>query len=257
MKTKINRRNFIKLSAATAGIVVVGGGVGYALARDPDPLADFYTSTERVLGARFGQSRAKTLTQDIRREYEALALEAPTIGGEDNIFTEWLTYGVYYLAVYQVLKSLGQTVEQAGHVIYETYETMADYPAWMLRLVGSLKYGQGYVEQLRTAATVSQERRYPGDWVCTFVEGDGETFDYGLDVTECGICKFYHAQGAGELAPYMCLSDYVVGQALDRGLVRYKTVAEGAEVCDFRYKQGRETFVYPLRDGWPPKFIQV
>jgi len=43
--------------------------------------------------------------------------------------------------------------------------------------------------------------------------------------------------------------------AFDRGLVRHKTIAEGAEVCDFRYKKGRETFVYPLRDGWPPQFI--
>jgi hypothetical protein len=125
----------------------------------------------------------------------------------------------------------------------------------MLRLVGGLRYDEGYVEQVRAAAAESQQRRYSGDWVCTFVEGDGETFDYGLDVTECGICKFYHAQGADELAPYMCLSDYVGSCAFDRGLVRYKTIAEGAEVCDFRYKQGRETFVYPLRDGWPPKFI--
>jgi len=252
---KINRRNFLKLSAVTAGTVIVGGGVGYVLFKDPDPLADFYTSTETVLSARFEQSQAKTLVQDIQREYEALTLEAPYIGGGDNIFTEWLTYGVYYLAVYQVLKSLGQTVEQAGRIIYETYETMADYPAWMLRLVGSLKYGDGYVERLRAAAAESQQRRYPGDWVCSFVEGDGEAFDYGLDITECGICKFCHSQGAPELAPYMCLSDYVVSQAFDRGLVRYKTIAEGAEVCDFRYKQGRETFVYPLRDDWPPKFI--
>ena len=252
---KINRRSFLKLSAAAAGAAIVGGGAGYALFRDPDPLADFYASTETVLGARFGPSRSKTLAQDIQREYKALTLEAPYIGGEDNMFTEWLNYGVYYLAVYHVLKSLGQTVEQVGRIVYATYETMADYPAWMLRLVGDLKYGQGYVERLRAATTVSQERRYPGDWTCTFIEGDGETFDYGLDVTECGICKFYHTQGADELAPYMCLSDYVVSHALDRGLVRYKTVAEGAEVCDFRYKQGRETFVYPLRDGWPPKFI--
>jgi hypothetical protein len=254
---KINRRDLLKLSAVTAGTAIVVGGVGYALFRDPDPLADFYTSTEKVLGARFGQSRAKTLVQDIRREYEALALEAPYIGGEDNAFTEWLTYGVYYLAVYRVLKSLGQTVEQAGRLIYETYEVMADRPQWLINLVGGLKYGQGYVERLRAAAATSQERRYPEDWVCIFVESDGETFDYGLDITECGICKLYHAHGAGELAPYMCLSDYVVSRAFNRGLVRYRTIAEGAEVCDFRYKQGRETFVYPLRDGWPPKFIQV
>jgi hypothetical protein len=254
---KMTRRRILTLSAVTAGTAIVGGGVGYALLRDPDPLTDFYGSTETVLGRRFGQSRARMLVQDIRGEYEALAPEMPTIGGEENPFTEWLTYGVYYLAVYRVLTSQDQSIEQVGRIIYETYETMADYPAWMLRLVGSLKYGEGYVKQLKEAAAASQERRYPGDWVCTFVEGDGETFDYGLDITECGICKFYHAQGADELAPYMCLSDYVVSQAFDRGLVRYKTIAEGAEVCDFRYKQGRETFVYPLRDGWPPKFMEV
>jgi len=258
---KTNRRSFLKLSAVTAGTAIVGGSVGYALFRDRDPLADFYASTEKVLGMRFGQSRTKTLVQDIRREYEALTPEMPYIGGEENMFTEWLIYSVYYLAVYHVLKPLrigirGQTVEQAGRIIYETYEAMADRPQWLIRLAGSLKYGEGYVDRLRAAAAESQRRRYPGDWVCTFVEGDGETFDYGLDITECGICKFYHAQGADELAPYMCLSDYVVSQAFGRGLVRYKTIAEGAGVCDFRYKKGRETFVYPLRDGWPPRFIE-
>ena len=168
----------------------------------------------------------------------------------------WPTASTTWLCI-RCSSPLGQTVEQAGRIIYETFETMADHPAWMLRLVGGLKYGEAYVERLRTAAVASQQRRYPGDWVSTFVEGDGETFDYGLDISECGICKFYHAQGAGELAPYMCLSDYVVSRAFDRGLVRYKTIAEGAEVCDFRYKQGGETFVYPLRDGWPPDFLQV
>ncbi|MBN1978113.1 MAG: L-2-amino-thiazoline-4-carboxylic acid hydrolase [Anaerolineae bacterium] len=257
MKTKIDRRGFLKLSAATAGIAIVGGGVGYALLRDPDPLVDFYASTEKVLCARFGQSRAKRLIQDIRLECEALAPDAPAIGGEDDIFTEWLTYGVYYLAVYRVLASQDQSVEQVGRIIYETYEVMADRPQWLIDLVGGLKYGQGYVERLMAAAAASQERRYPDDWVCTFVDGDGAAFDYGLDVTECGICKFYHAQGAEGLAPYMCLSDYVVSRAFGRGLVRYKTIAEGAEVCDFRYKRGRETFVYPLRNGWPPQFMQV
>lgn len=60
-----------------------------------------------------------------------------------------------------------------------------------------------------------------------------------------------------ELAPYLCLSDYVLSKAMNRGLVRYKTLAEGAEVCDFRFKKGQETFVYPLRDGWPPKFLNA
>jgi len=157
--------------------------------------------------------------------------------------------------MYQVLKAEGQTVEEVGKVIYDTFEAMADYPKWLLRLVGSLKYNEKYVSQLKEAVAKTQELRYPGDWVATFIEGNGEGFDYGIDITECGIYKFYRAQGADELAPYLCLSDYVVSDAFERGLVRYKTLAEGAEVCDFRYKKGRETFVNPLREGWPPKFL--
>jgi hypothetical protein len=110
------------------------------------------------------------------------------------------------------------------------------------------------VSRLKEAAEKTQERRYPGDWVATFVEGDGEQFDYGLDVVECGICKFYRTQNAEELTPYMCLSDYILSDAFARGLVRYKTLAEGDDVCDFRFKKGRGSFVNPLRNGWPPIF---
>ena len=251
----MNRRKFLQVSAITAGALAIGGGAIYAITRDSDILNDHFEGTEKVLVTRFGKGRASSLMKDIRQEYEALAPEMPYIGGEENMFTEWLTYGVYYLAVYRVLKAERQSVEEAGKVIFDTFQSMADYPKWLLHLVGSRKYNEQYVSQLKEAAAKTQERRYPGDWVATFIEGAGEGFDYGIDITECGICKFYHAQGADELAPYLCLSDYVVSDAFDRGLVRYKTLAEGAEVCDFRYKKGRETFVNPLREGWPPKFL--
>jgi hypothetical protein len=186
--------------------------------------------------------------------YSSLAAQAPNIGGEANMFTEWLTYGVYYLAVYQILKEEGLLVEEVGEIIFDTYKTMADYPKWILQLVSRLKYGGSYVKKLKAAVNKTQERQFPGDWVASFIEGDGEDFDYGLDIVECGICKFYQSQGADELTPYLCLSDYVVSDAMGRGLVRYQTLAEGGKVCDFRFRRGRPTYVHPLRDGWPPKF---
>jgi hypothetical protein len=252
--TKLNRRAFLQVSAIAACGLAVGGGGIYVATRDPDILDDHYEGTEKALAAHVGRDRAAGLVQEIRQHYGALALEMPYIGGDENMFTEWLVYGVYYLAVYQVLKAEGQTVEQVGKLIYDAFTAMADHPQWLIRLVGRLKYNQAYLSRLREAAAKTQERRYPGDWVATFVEGDGEAFDYGIDITQCGICTFYRAQGAPELAPYMCLSDYVVSDAFERGLVRYKTLAEGASVCDFRYKKGRETFVNPLREGWPPQF---
>jgi hypothetical protein len=252
---RMDRRRFLTVCGIAAGALAGGGGAFYAMTRDSDILDDHFEGTEKVLVARFGKGRAGSLVQDIRHEYAALAPEMPYIGGEGNMFTEWLTYGVYYLAVYRVLKGEGQSVEEVGRVVFDTFQAIADHPKWLLRVVGSLKYNRRYVRRLREAAAETQRRRYPGDWVATFVEGDGEEFDYGLDITECGIRKFYHAQGADELTPYLCLSDHVVSEAFDKGLVRTKTLAEGAEVCDFRYKEGRETFVYPLRDGWPPQFL--
>jgi hypothetical protein len=253
----MDRRKFLRVSAMTAGALAIGGGAIYALTRESDVLDDHLEGTEKVLVARFGQGRTSGLMVDIRQEYEALTPQVPYIGGGENMFTEWLTYGVYYLAVYRVLKAEGQSVEEVGQVIFEAFQAMADYPKWLLRLVGSLTYDEQYVSRLKEAVARTQERRYPGDWVATFIQGDGEEFDYGIDIAECGICKFYRAQGADELAPYLCLSDYVVSHAFDRGLVRYKTLAEGAEVCDFRYKKGRDTFVNPLRDGWPPQFLDA
>jgi hypothetical protein len=49
--------------------------------------------------------------------------------------------------------------------------------------------------------------------------------------------------------------DGVVSKSFGMGLVRHKTLAEGADICGFRYNAGRETFLHPLRDGWPPVYL--
>lgn len=249
------RRTFLKLSAAAA--VAAAGGGAFLLTREKDLLDDHMEGTRDALEARFGGNRAARLLDRIRAEYGRLAPGMPYIGGRENPFTEWLIYGVYYLAVYRVLRAEGASLEAAGKAVYDTFRAMADVPKWLLRLVGRFKYDEAYLERLRKAASNTRKRQYPGDWVAAFIEGDGIRFDYGIDIQECGILKYYRAQGAPELTPYLCLSDAVVSEAFDRGLVRHKTLAEGAPVCDFRYKKGRPTYVAPLRNGWPPRFLNA
>jgi hypothetical protein len=251
----MNRRKFIKISAVTLGTTMMGGGAYYIMFKDSDPLSPFYDATRKVYQKRFGDDIATTLVNETKQAYEDILPEVPYIGGKKNIFSEWLNYGAYYLGLSQALSAHGHPIDEIGRIVFDTYEAMADYPKWFLRNVGHLKYGSKYKDQLRKAAAVSQERKYPADFVSHFIDGTDKEFDYGLDVTECGICKLYTSHGADKLSRYMCLSDYVVSKAFGRGLVRYKTIAEGADKCDFRFKKGRETFVYPLRDGWPPQFI--
>jgi len=251
----MNRRKFLVILATSLGGLFVSGAT-YRIFRPSDPLDPFRKSTKNVLTARFGKSRADEMMNNIKAMYASIAPSVPDIGGNQSMCTEWLDSGVYYLAVYRVLKQAGYSIDQIGEIIYRTYETMADYPKWLLNLIGRLKYGKSYMSRLKAAAAESQSRRYPASWVFTFVKGDGREFDYGLDFTECGICKFYASHQALELAPYICLSDFVINQAFNKGLVRYHTIAEGSDRCDFRFKAGSKTFVYPLRNGWPPQFLK-
>jgi len=92
-------------------------------------------------------------------------------------------------------------------------------------------------------AIKSQQRRYPGNFVLTYVEGDGREFDYGIDYTECANCKFLRVENAFELAPYACATDKPISELLGWGLTRLRTIAEGFPTCSFRFKKGGATNV--------------
>lgn len=168
------------------------------------------------------------------------------------MMTRFLIGSSHSLAIYRVLIKHGKSVAEIGKIIYEIVEARLNrLPSPVLRLYGKLKYGKSYRERLKKQAIISQKKQYPGDYVFTYIEGDGKEFDYGYDITECGVCKFLHAQDADELAPFLCLVDFPLSKAFGRGLVQNMTIAEGAEKCDFRYKKGRDT-----KEGRPPLFLK-
>jgi len=135
--------------------------------KDSDPLSPFYEATQKVFTARFGDDFSTALLVETRQAYEALGPEIPYIGGKENMFTEWLNYGAYYLAMYQVLSARGHSVNDVGKLIFETYEIMADYPKWFLSIVGRLKYGKKYQEKLRSVP----EAKIPGGLCIGFYRG--------------------------------------------------------------------------------------
>jgi hypothetical protein len=290
----VNRREFLEKSAKAAAVAVIASTIPASITRGDEgsprsaahvlkqaegnrmkdqQASNYYISrkskllenfdkqalkySRKALVPHFGDDLTDTILRNVRQEYETIIPKLPYIGGENNINTTFLIMSAGCLAIYKVLKVHDMTAEQIGRVIFEMAEARTyAYPKFFLRLVGRLKYGKKYEVYLKEQAAQSQRRQYPGDWVFTFIEGDRRQFDYGLDFTECGACKLFHDHGADELAPYFCLPDFVFSKAFNRGLVRSMTLAEGYDRCDFRYKRGRETFLAPLRDGWPPQFVK-
>jgi len=71
-------------------------------------------------------------------------------------------------------------VEEVGRIVYEIAEAYhGKYPVFVRRLIGKLYFNKLLWRILKKRAARSQERRYPGDWVFAFVEGDGVEFDFG------------------------------------------------------------------------------
>jgi hypothetical protein len=201
----------------------------------------------RVLESHYSSEIADTVLKDNRREYEALIPMIPDIGGKKNISETNLIKSAQSLAMYRALKSRGKTAEQAGRLIYEFVEAqLTSVPRWILLLLGRWRFTKYDLNKMKKQAMESQKRRYPEDWVFTFIEGDGKEFDFGRDYTECAICKFFHTQGADELTPYLCRTEFAASRAFGMGLVRTMTIAEGGKKCDPRFKRGRETkYVWP------------
>jgi len=214
--------------------------------RTPQFVRDFDKSIARVKAMviyHHGAERAVGLIRESRQEYHVLIPQIPYIGVR-NPFLVFLLPTTRYLAVYRTLRRHGTTVEDAGQTAYAMGEAeLKAIPRLVRRGIGSLWFSPLFLGRLRKSAAESQKRRYPGDFVFQYVQGNGRDFDYGIDYIECANCKFLFAQGASELAPYVCAVDKVASEMMKWGLTRTTTLAEGGEKCDFRFKKGGKTQV--------------
>lgn len=230
----------------------------YYTARKSKLLKDFGNVAKvmkKVLVSHYGDEFAEVVAGETRQEFEALIPQLPYIGGGKNRLTKDLIGAVWFLALYTVLKKHDKTVEEIGKIIYEYTEAylslLPPLSKLGLHFYGRMMFTGVGKKLIKSQATLSQKRQYPEDWVWSFIEGDGKEFDFGMDFIECGVCKFFHSQGADEFTRFACLTDFPMSKFTGSGLVRTMTLAEGAEKCDFRYKRGRE-----VKQGWPPEFLK-
>ncbi len=207
-----------------------------------------------VLVESWGEEDADVFQQQTLVLYsEEIIPQIPYIGGKKNPYTPFLLQTSMALALYRSVKLRGGTLEEAAELMFKGMCLIATQtPRFLLHLYGWWTNSKISFPRIRREAKESQLRRYPEDWVYSFVEGDGQVFDYGIDMQECGILKFLEAQDAIELAPYLCEVDYISFHALGVELRRTKTLAFGCGTCDFRLSVNGT----PRVPVYPPLFLE-
>jgi|GEM_PF-1257700 len=203
-----------------------------------ETLSEKEKTFKNVLEDSLSKDDIERITQETTDEFKTMIPQIPYIGGDENPMTEDIEQAAMVLAFYRVENRYGKTVDEVGNIVYSGIEVeLQKYPKWLMRLSGSQYFTNAYINQLKSQAALSQEKRYSQGWVSDFVQVDGETFDYGYNFTECAIVKYYNEQNASALTPYLCKLDYLYSDYMDEGLVRTTTLAQGEQSCNFRYKQ--------------------
>ncbi len=217
----------------------------YYVSRKRKLLKDFDKTARLMrdtLVSRYGEDFADTLYREVRQEYEDLIPQIPHIeGARAAPLNTFLLISAQELAGYRVMKKYGKTAGEAWEICHDALrlrmENMSKVKRWLL---SRLMYSSLVKRRMQKRAQQYQQLRF-GDFEIRYVMGDGKNFDFGVDYVGCGIYNFMKDQGAEEFAPYVCMSDVALSDAMDWGLIRSETLADGRDRCDFRFKKGGKT----------------
>ncbi|MHA1492171.1 MAG: L-2-amino-thiazoline-4-carboxylic acid hydrolase [Promethearchaeota archaeon] len=230
----------------------------YYVKMKPKMMAQFDKSlqiTKDLLMKKFSESKTKEIIKQMKNEYEELFPEIPYIGGKKNPYTTMLVNSVADLAIMRILEKEGLTYHEIGEFIYESSEIVYKSRIRKLKKTGQHPadqlFNKVYVNYVKTLTEKSQKKQYPYDWVWEFVEGDGKIFDYGFNISECGIHKVFKKLGAEKYVPFICLIDYATANMYGFGFTRTQNLGNGAPICDLRYIKNGTT-----PRGWPPNHLQ-
>ncbi len=165
----------------------------------------------------------------IKQEYVSIMKNAKDIG-KSRLMSSYCM-GAYFIA-------LNRKTPLSPEACYELYKVgLSSNKLFHIAVGNANSYldKKKMPDRLKWSAN-SHLRRYENDWVVDIIEGTPQDdFELGYDYHTCGICNLCRDECCFELAKYLCRMDYVLADMMQMKLIRTKTIAEGADSCDFRY----------------------
>ncbi len=218
-------------------------------------------STERYICFLKAELEEKTkkpysaVWEEIWDFYEKNLLEHfPYIGGDDVGGTKNLTGAYIFVAMGEVLKGYGVTLEDSAYLMVISYERkIKAFPgpvrALMKKILSSPRLTAKMCKK-KDRANRENALKNPGSFVTMTQEIPAEGCAFTYHTLVCPVSDFAKKYGYEEYMPYLCNLDYAMFSVVGVPLYRRSTCFTG-EYCDFSVKPGA-----PLLSPWPPVFTQ-
>jgi hypothetical protein len=144
-----------------------------------------------------------------------------------------------FMAISRVLRRHGVPLSVIGDIERETYTAqLLTVPEAERLALGRQFMSSENQALLREQAIKSHQGEFPEDFIYDFVEPvPGDTFEFGINYTACGFCKFAARHGDKEILPNICGLDFDAYATRGIHLDRTQTLAGGADHCNFRFSR--------------------
>ena len=205
-------------------------------------IAEFNLTRKAVfeyISTRSSAERAEEICKDAGEMFEELLPGLPYVGGDISPGTKFILLAGQWLTVFKSMEKRNYGAPEVGHMMVEVWEDqLKRIPPEEVDKERTLTFDKTYMDLMKN--WTHRTPLFKNDWIAEFVEGDGETFNYGIDYRACPVLEFFKTHGAQQFAPYYCLLDFPEAELMKRGFFRTKTLAQGDDFCNFRYKKGKE-----------------
>ena len=205
------------------------------------------------LQKKFGDKKSEELLNQRKGEFEKILPDIPYIGGQKSPLTLVLVKCMSDLAIFRTLEKEGFSFREIGEFHYSYVIAAQKLRKEALEKAGrdssQYPFDPVFMDYQKKLTEDSKLKLYPDDWVMDFVEGD--TFEWGWDITECGVQKAFKKLGDEKYIPFICLGDYYEAESLGYGFSRTQALGFGAPLCTHRFVKNYKT----LR-AWPPDDLE-
>ena len=166
--------------------------------------------------------------ENIKNEYKNIILRAKDIGSNNMLLSS------YALAAFFIAMNRESNLDTLKN--YEILYNGLKHSKILKIFLGNSKsyFSEKKMKIRRKWSKETYKKKYENDWIVDVLEKT-DNYEFGLNYKACGVCKLCKDENCFELAKYLCKLDFMLVEIIGIRLNRTKTIAEGYELCDFRF----------------------